>query len=235
MTAAAPLSGVATGLVAAPRGGGTEVAPGKGIMFGFYMAPLTNWISDKPAGYYGGANIPIPWSEAFSFARALDISAVLRSPPRSAATLAAGDTFMFFSLSIESFSGQDAGASDIDTMEMYNNMDLYGLWLGGRTVLNPLGPRSSVRPYLQYGGGLVGYPSVDRTDGAENKNWIPSWVLGWRMAIGLEMRRGKAGAYLDAGLQSVGAPKVHSAADPVLNQAQDLVTYPMRIGFMLSF
>jgi hypothetical protein len=232
---AAPLSGVATGLVAAPRAGEAEVAPGKGIMFGLYMSPLTNWISDKPAGYYG-ANVPIPWGEAFNFSRALDISVVLRSPPRSAATLAAGDTFMFFCLSIESFSGQDAGLSDIDTVDMFDSMDLYGFWLGGRTVLDPLGPRSSVRPYLQYGGGLVGYPSVGRTDAAAaTSNWVPSWVLGWRMAVGLEMRRGKVGAYLDAGLQSVGAPKVDSAASSVANQAQDLVTYPMRIGFMLSF
>ncbi len=55
------------------------------------------------------------------------------------------------------------------------------------------------------------------------------------MAVGLEVRRGKVGAYIDVGLESVGAPKVDSAADQVLNEAQDLVTYPMRIGFMLSF
>ena len=56
------------------------------------------------------------------------------------------------------------------------------------------------------------------------------------MAGGIEWRGGKLGAYIQYGMQSIGAPKVDSAAiDPVASGAQDLVTYPVRLGFILSF
>lgn len=238
----APLSNVAAGLVAALRKGKVEAIPG----FEILITPivLSNSFGDKPAGYWdasgtgGSAYTAIPWGTAFTFSSSIEFQVVLKRPPRGASSLAAGDTFLLFGLSMDSYTGNDVGALTDDGEDEFGKMSLTGYWIDARTVLDALGADSGWRPYLQYGGGFIKHPGVGRSNLSigTDLNWSEGWVLGWRMTGGLEWRSGKLGVYVSYGVQAVGAPAVASLApDKNRREAQDLITYPARIGLSLSF
>ena len=246
---AAPLSEITEGLVAARRRDEGEAIPGFEILIGFLMKDWSQ-IGNKPAGYWDSDGTPgppytfqsIPWSNAFDFSSGIAFQVVLKRPPRGAASLAAGDTFLIFGLSIDSYTGKNPTPTTPE--DKFSDEDgnpsvtLTGYWIDGRTVLDPLGAGSGWRPYLQYGGGFIQFPKVFRTNSADtpSPNWSKSLVLGWHMAGGLEWRRGKLGVYIDYGVQAVGAPVTDgNATNKELHDAQDLVTYPVRIGVSLSF
>jgi hypothetical protein len=219
------------GLIAARgtrRKGKAEVIPGIEILGGI---SARNTLSDKPAVYDQG--VSIPWNKAYNPPSVIELQVVLKRPPRSAASLAAGDTFAIFTLSIDSFNGRDVTTPALGAPSA---LTVTGFWLDGRTVLDPLGT-SSVRPYLQYGGGLAKYTSVDF--GTAAPMWDPGgleFALGWHIGAGLEIRSTRLGAYLEYGIQTIAPPKLAEGVDRNQYAAgQELVTLPLRLGLILSF
>jgi hypothetical protein len=208
----------------------TEEVEGPIPNFEIYAGLSINHIGDKLAGTVGGTQ-PISWDDAFGEpATGFDVQVVFPGwrPPRPAKSLAAGDTFLIFHVTLlESYDGQVTAAGPT-----YDSMSLLGLWLDGRTVLNPLGAAKSVRPYIQYGGGLVLYPAVNRDAAA---NWDSTSALGFHLALGIEVRGQRFGLYAEGGVQTVAAPNLAAGAPIDESQAQDLLTYPVRLGLMMTF
>jgi len=200
-----------------------EGAPSK---FELYGGITSTKIGSKLAGTSGTTTIS--WDEAYEGTLGLDVQLVLRKPPRSAMTLAAGDTYLLLHVTIDRFAGQEPV-----TGQDYDDLTLLGGWIDGRTVLNPLGNTRTVRPYLQYGGGLVQYANdVDRGGTA---NWAATMALAFHAGLGIEIRTRGLGFYVEAGVQNVSAPNLASGANAVERQAQDLLAYPLRVGVMLAF
>jgi len=122
---------------------------------------------------------------------------------------------------------------------MPDGLTIYGGWLEGRTFLGALDSRGVLRPYLQYGGGVMLYGEATVSGAA---HWDSTMAFGWRTALGLEMRKGRIGLYLEGGIQVLGPPDVAQsiidlgvAADIEKRAAQDMVTYPIRVGVIVGF
>ena len=175
-----------------------------------------------------GANA-LPWSEMFEQGVGFDFQLVLRRPARASTSLATGDTFMVVRGTLETYEGKEYYSGTPDTMV------LYGGWLEGRTLLSSLDASRRLRPYIQYGGGIMRYSEVVMND----THWDATIALGWRTGLGLEFRGSRLGVYVEGGIQVVGAPDVPeyytNAGEIAMRTAQDLVTYPIRFGAILGF
>jgi hypothetical protein len=172
----------------------------------------------------------LPWSGMFERGFGIDVQFVLRRPARASVSLATGDTFMVVRGTLETYNGKEYDFGTPDTMV------LYGGWLEGRTLLSKLDASGRVRPYLQYGGGIMRYGEVV----VNGTHWDPTIALGWRTGLGLEFRGSRLGVYVEGGIQVVGAPDVvadlvSDSDEAAMRTAQDLVTYPIRFGAMLGF
>ncbi len=201
-------------------------------------------VGDKIAGHDGTGPPPnyVRWGDAFVGAISFDVQ-IVRPPKRAAVSLAAGDTFFIARIAIERFTGVVDGhpgnlALGVGPLT-YDDMTVIGVWAEVRTVLNPLDSGRKVRLYLQYGFGLVYYPTVNVSGQA---NWqvtpILAPKLGWRAGLGIEVRSGKLGFYAEIGIQTVAPPDVDEFyVDPERDQltAQDFVTFPARIGVTIGF
>lgn len=198
------------------------------------------FVGDKLAGTNApaGTPIPIPWDEAFEHTFGFDAQIVLRRPPRSLASLEAGDTFLLLRVSVDTYTGLAADVDGLGATSTFSDMSVTTGWLDGKTVFNPLSKTGMVRPYLQYGGGLASMDGVTRTDTAvptTDSCWAPTMALAFHMGIGLEMRFGSAmGIYLEAGIQNIRKPNLDTGATPD-KQAQDLLVYPLRLGVLFAF
>lgn len=216
----------ALGAIAAAESSAAVQAEGAPSKFELYVGFSTLNIGDKVAGTSGTTTIT--WEDAFKGTLGLDAQLVLRGPPRSASTLAAGDTFLLLRITIDGLTGQEPV-----TGQDYDDLRLVGGWIDGRTVFNPLGNTRVVRPYTQYGGGLVSYANdVDRGGTA---NWSSTLALAFHISLGIEVRTRGLGFYADIGVQNISAPNLASGASTVERQAQDLLMYPVRFGVMLRF
>ncbi len=218
------------------------------------IMPRTS-IGNKIAGH-NGATPPsaVHWDQAFEAKMGLEVQVNLIRPPRTAIELGAGDTFFGIRISIENYSGlatQDAPpptgvpGSWGPNIPIYDDMTLLGFWADGRTLLNPINVGRWARPYLHYGIGVVSYPEVQLLGAGGTPNWAESRALGWHMGIGIEFRTSNLGFYIQGGIQVVGPPDVSEdttgiapgVVDNFIDQrsAQDMVTYPLRIGVMVAF
>ena len=166
-----------------------------------------------------------------------DVQIVLRRPPRVAASLATGDTFMVVRGTLESYSGKQYNLDGGPVMP--DGLTIYGAWLEGRTFLGALDSRGVLRPYLQYGGGVMLYGEATVSSAP---HWESTMALGWRTALGLELRKGRLGLYAEGGIQVLGPPDVAQyyidqgvAADIEKRVAQDMVVYPIRVGAIVGF
>jgi len=210
------------------------VVPSFEIIGGMSVLPL----GDKSAGVDNDppANL-VAWSAMYDKGTGFDVQIVLRRPPRPAASLATGDTFMVVRGTLESYSGK---AYDLDGGPvMPDGLTIYGAWLEGRTLLGGLDSRGALRPYLQYGGGVMLYGEATVSGAA---HWESTMALGWRTAMGLELRKGRVGLYAEGGIQVLGPPDVAQywidqgiAAEIEKRVAQDMVTYPIRVGVIIGF
>lgn len=209
-------------------------------------------IGNKIAGH-SGATPPgvVHWDQAFEATFGFEVQVNLVRPPRTAMELGAGDTFFGIRFSMESYSGlatPDApppGAAPGGwgpIIPVYDDMTLLGFWADGRTLLNPINVGRWARPYLHYGVGVVSYPEVALIGGgASYPNWDATLALGWHMGVGIELRTSNLGFYVEGGIQAVGPPNVSEETTGIVSDfndqrsAQDLVTYPLRIGVMVAF
>ncbi len=202
-----------------------------------YLNITQTMVEDKIAGY-SNAGEPIKWDMAYEGRLpSVDVQIVVHRPPRPATSLQAGDTFIILRISYDQFAGQQYVTPGGITV-LYEDMTLIGGWLDVRTVLNAFGRSRIARPYLQFGGGIVMYPDTPRWDtpasGALNgANWAQSYKLGWHMAVGVEARWRRWGAFIDIGMQTIAPPDMHENALVSLSEAQDLLTFPVRIGLMM--
>ena len=213
----------------AARGADGEVT---GIVPRFEVIPgisLLN-IGDKSAGLDGASNL-VTWGMMYERGFGIEGQIVLRRPPRSAASLATGDTLMVVRGTLETYAGKTYA------LGLPDDLVIYGGWLEGRTLLQSLDARGRWRPYLQYGGGVMVYA-------AEAVNGIAHWdstiAVGWRTALGLEFRLTRLGFYAEAGIQTLGPPNVAEGylgnqAETDRRTAQNLLTYPIRLGAMIGF
>ncbi len=193
-------------------------------------------IGDKSGGTDGAGTL-VPWSAMFDQGFGFDVQIALRRPPRAALSLATGDTFVLLRGTMETYTGKRYGAGWTP-----GSLTVMGGWVEGRTLLSALDAAASLRPYLQYGGGVMRYSEVTVAGTTPTAFWDATIALGWRTAVGLELRKGKLGLYVEGGIQVVGPPDVSTdawvqanTARMVARTAQDLVTYPIRFGLMIGF
>jgi hypothetical protein len=204
------------------------------IFGGAALLPL----GDKSAGSDG--MLPLSWSRMFDRGFGIDVQLVLRRPQRAASSLATGDTFLVVRGTFETYGGKEYWYDDGGGTSGYRTPDdltVLGGWLEGRTLFNALDAGRSLRPYIQYGGGVMRYGELAV---GPTSHWDSTMALGWRTALGLELRMARLGLYVEGGIQVVGPPDVPQdyqgfPAQIAERSAQDLVTYPIRFGAMIGF
>lgn len=196
------------------------------------------------------------WDEAFEATFGFEVQVNLVRPPRTVVELGAGDTFFGIRVSVESYEGLASpgapppggvpGSWPATVVGTYDDMTVLGFWADGRTLLNPINVGRWARPYLHYGVGVVRYSQVLLTGGgASYPNWDATLALGWHMGVGIELRTSNLGFYIEGGIQAVGPPDVSEDTTGIApglvedfydqRSAQNLVTYPLRIGVMVAF
>lgn len=225
---------VALGAMGDPR----EAIEGPVPRFEIFVGALPSiTIANKIAGHDGAAPPnTVRWNDAFDSGSGFEVVVNLRRPARTAIGLTAGDTFVGVRVSIENYPGLPVDPAPGGGIGTFEDMTLIGVWLDARTLLNPLDLARRVRPYLHYGGGLVSYPEVAV---GNQLNWDATMALGWHMAVGIEARTGRLGAYFEAGIQAVGPPDVADAfavqQDIDDRTAHTFMTFPVRVGLMVAF
>jgi hypothetical protein len=229
-----PLDGPARALPAAPRPEAGSPLDTATPSWEVYLNVVQSTPQDKIVGYYGTppARNPIKWDEAFEPAfPSVEVSIITKRPPRPAHSLQAGDTFVMLKIYYEQFTGLTTSGGT------YDSMNLIGGWLDARTVFNSFGESEVMRPYLQYGFGIVAYPEVLRTGGTPSipggTNWAASYKPAFHMSIGVEARMRRWGVFADVGVQTVAPPDTESSVYSVYCEAQDFLTYGVRAGLML--
>jgi hypothetical protein len=214
--------------LAAAVKGTTATAEGGASRFEIFAGAALLPLGDKTMGNLAG--IPFKWKTIFNRGFGIDGQVVIRRPQRAAASLATGDTFVVVRGTFETYG---------DKEDVFDDLTILGGWLEGRTLLSALDAGQTLRPYIQYGGGVMRYSEMAV---GPVSWWDSTMALGWRTALGLELRTGRLGLYVEGGIQVVGPPDVPdyyysppNAAEIALRSAQDLVTYPIRFGAMIGF
>ncbi len=149
------------------------------------------------------------------------MSIILRRPPTG--VLASGDTYALLGVEMASFPTRDSAVDD---------MTVLSFWLDAKTMLTPVGATGTLKPYVLVGLGLARIFEVT-AGGGSVVLFDSSFVSALRGKVGLELRSGNLGVFVDVGAQMTGAPS--PGPTMTFSEGEPMIVMPIRVGVAVNF
>jgi hypothetical protein len=172
----------------------------------------------------GGDDVNVQYSDIFSNGFGFAGSWIISAPTTGAPAF--GDTFVMLTGEWLTFTGNDG----LPSGHTPGTLTLLGIWSDAKTMLNKAGSRVFLKPYVQYGIGLVsssavnigGYPFYDA-----------GFCFGLRASLGVDFKLLGIKFFLDGGAQVISPP--NDGGDGGLGDAEPMFVMPIRLGLTMTF